>query len=241
MNEILEKAKKLLALRDRAGTRAESEAAARALSKMLDKYRITMAELETQSGAAEPIVADDKSPLIEWIHGTAWRQALIDTLCRHYGVASWRVKRLNGFTRSGRKQYTCAVYLCGRTSDVALVRHLFAWLSTELTRVGSTECAGRGFSFKNSWMFGFVEGIDKQLSEARSEVVKEVGDVALALSTRADESARVMKEQVEGLSTNKHMVRYKPKAYAAGQLRGESHHLGQKLDTGHVRALPEAM
>ena len=64
MNDVLEKAKKLLALRDRAGTRGEAEAAARALAKMLDKHRITMAELQAHDGNVESIVADQETPLI---------------------------------------------------------------------------------------------------------------------------------------------------------------------------------
>lgn len=241
MNDIIEKAKKLLALRDRAGTRGEAEAAARALAKMLDKHRITMAQLQTEAGNVESAVADEKTPLIVWRRAAAWRRTLIDALCDHYGVAHWRAKRLVGFTRNGRKKYSHAIHLCGRPSDVALVRHLFAWLSAELTRIGNAECAGHGFSFKNSWMLGFAEGINKQLNQAREEVVQDMGDAAMVLQTRADEAMRALEDQIRGLSHLSYTVSYRPAAYAAGQRRGVAHHIGDKLDTGNARALPEAV
>lgn len=242
MNDILEKAKKLLALRDRAGTRGEAEAAARALAKMLDKHRITMAQLHTQGdGGAESAIADEKTPLIVWRRAVTWRRSLIETLCKHYGVAHWSAKRLVGFTRDGRKKYSKAVHLCGRPSDVALVRHLFAWLTVELTRIGSAECAGHGTAFKNSWMLGFAEGIDEQLNQAREEVMQDMGDAAMVLQSRADEANRALEEQVQGLCTIGYTMSYRPEAYAAGQRRGAAHHLGEKLDTGNARALPEAV
>lgn len=241
MQDIIEKAKKLLALRDRAGTRAEAEAAARALARILDKHRITMAEIATQKGDDETIVADAKLPLIEWRRAVAWRRSLINALCAHYGVACWRAKRYIGHARDGRRRYVYAMHLCGRPSDVALVRYLFAWLSTELARISEVECAGRGNSFKNSWMLGFAEGINQQLNAAREEIAKEMGDGALALLNRQQEAMMALEQQIKGLTTIKYSMRIHGDAHEAGKKHGKSHHLGDKLDTGNARALPEAV
>ncbi len=241
MQDIIEKAKKLLALRDRAATQGEAEAAARALAKMLDKHRITMAEIATQKGDTETIVADTRTPLIEWRRAVSWRRALVKALCAHYGVASWRAKTFVGFSRGRRRRYKYAMHLCGRPSDVALVRYLFAWLSAELARISDNVCSGRGHSFKNSWMLGFVEGINQQLNAAREEVAKEMGESALALLDRQQEAHVALEQQVEGLTTLRYSMRIDGAAHAAGKKRGKAHHLGDKLDTGNARALPAAV
>lgn len=238
MNDIIDKAKKLLALRDRAGTQGEAEAAARALSKLLDKHRITMAELETKQGRVESIVANEKYPLIAWERAVAWRRALIDTLSKHYGVAHWRARKHVGYTRSLGKRYRTTIHLCGRQSDIDLMRYMFAWLSCEIVRIAEVACAQHGRSFKRSWMFGFVEGLDAQLKASRQEVLKTVGETAMVLLTRLDEAERAMVEQVSGLKTISYTVRYNGPGHEAGQRRGLSHHLGDKLDCGNTRALP---
>lgn len=239
MNEIIQKAKKLIALRDRAGTPDEAKAAARALAGLLEKHRISLTELESGGAPKERIIADTAESIISWLRGTAWRRELLDRLCEHYGVANWFWQKHAGFTRAGNHRWEKAFHLCGRPSDIAMVRYMFAWLSNETVRLGKNECAGRGRSFSNGWMLGFVDGIAKQLNAVREEVNVDE-ETALALRDRFKESEEEMYKQVEGLKLHSRSIKFDPVAHVSGRRRGEQHHLGDTLEAGYSRALPEA-
>ena len=242
MNEVIEKARRLLQLRERAATPGEAQAAARALAKMLDKHRISIAELEMQGNReVEPLLADVDDPLICYNRLAAWKNRLIHVLCKHYGVACWRRGKIRGRAYDGRRKMAYAMHLCGRKSDMDMVRHMLAWLSTEVERLSRQECEGLGTVSHNSWRRGFVDGLDKQLRMARDDVAEHSSDAALVLRKRLDDANDFLDRAIEDLKKGRKVYRrfwHDPEAHAAGKRRGESQHLGDKIDAGHCRALP---
>ena len=119
---------------------------------------------------------------------------------------------------------------------------MFAWLSAEIDRLARIECAGRGLLRANSWRAGFVLGIDGQLNGARDSVVKHHGDAALVLRLRNDDAHDFLRRAVDVIDKKTyHNYMRDAEARAAGKRRGEKQHLGDKLDGGVHRALPEAV
>jgi hypothetical protein len=237
----IEKARKLLQLRDRAATPGEAQAAARALALMLDKHRITVAELEMRDGEhGEPMAADESNPLLTFTRMPRWRSQLIAVLCRHYGVAAWQKSAYIGRSMRGRRKLQHAIHLCGRASDVDMVRHMFSWLSAEAERLAHQECVGHGAVVYNSWRSGFVVGIDTQLCSVREAVTEHHTEAALVLQSRHQQAAEHLASCVKILETTTHYrFLHSEAAHAAGKKRGESQHLGDRLDAGVCRALPE--
>jgi hypothetical protein len=242
VNEIIEKARRLLQLRERAATPGEAQAAARALAKMLDKHRISIAELEMAGEeAAEPMVVDKSEPLVTYNRIAGWRRNLVHVLCAHYGVAVWKRCRSRGWDRRGRMKMAYAMHMCGRQSDMTMVRYMFAWLGTEIERLARQECAGMGAVSHNSWRRGFVIGLDKQLRMARDDASEGRSDAALVLRKRRDDAIDWLRKMIKDLTNGKashSYVYHDAVAHAAGRRRGEAHHLGEKLDSGVCRALP---
>lgn len=244
MNEVIDKARRLLQLRDRAATPGEAQAAARALAKMLDKHRISIAELEMRGDQdAEPMSADKQEPLLRYKRLPLWKKDLVRALCEHYGVACWRNGRVRGYDHHGRRRVSYAMHMCGRKSDMDMVRYMFAWLSAETECLSRQECAGLGSVSHNSWRRGFVAGIKKQLRMARDDVAEQNSDAALVLRRRRDDASDVMRKLIDLAGkprTSYHYLYNDPVAHAAGVRRGEAQHLGDSLDSGLCRALPPA-
>jgi hypothetical protein len=242
MNEVIEKARRLLQLRDRAATPGEAQAAARALAKMLDKHRISIAELEMRGDQdAEPMAVDEREPLLKYTRLPLWKKDLIHALCKHYGVACWRNGKVQGYTLRGHRKVSYAMHLCGRKSDMDMVRYMLAWLSTETENLSRQECEGLGSVSHNSWRRGFVKGIKKQLQMARDDVASTSSDAALVLRKRRDDASDFLHKMVDLTGKPKksyHRLYHDPDAHAAGVRRGQAQHLGDRLDSGLHRALP---
>lgn len=243
MNEVIEKARRLLQLRERAATPGEAQAAARALAKMLDKHRISVAELEASGmGPGDQMSADDGRPILSYRRIPIWKKRLLETLCRHYGVACWRDAKPVDTDRRGRLIYTYNLKLCGRRSDVDILRYMFAWLSAETERLSRQECHGQGSVSHNSWRRGFVNGIKNQLEMARDAVYDENGQAALVLRKRYSDALEFLRRTInlEKARKSYHYIQKDDAAHDAGKKMGESQHLGDRLDSGVHRALPAA-
>lgn len=230
MDDVIGRARKLLRLRDRAGTAGEAQAAARALGKLLDKHRLTVAEVELRDSASTPVLISE-DPLISFGRLPKWRSALARKLCRHYGVAFWRRKYEDGANRRGHRRYRYAIHLCGRAEDIEMTRFMFTWLSAEAERLSHAECSGWGGVTHNSWRAGFVDGIAKQLRAARETVAEGKAEAALVLFGRYEAAAEHMRKRVTGLQSKTRVRRWTEDATAraAGQERGERQHLGKSL------------
>ena len=134
-----------------------------------------------------------------------------------------------------------SLHLCGRPSDMSMVRYMLAWLSTEIERLSRQECEGMGAVSHNSWRRGFVSGLSKQLRMARDDVASASSDAALVLRKRRDEAYDFLRGAIENLTDAKrsyHRVYHDRQAHAAGERQGLSQHLGDRLDSGVHRALP---
>jgi hypothetical protein len=231
-HDIIGKAKKLMALRDHAGTPGESEAAANALNKLLDKHRLSVAELENASGEKEECIVDQGDPILEWKRLSPHMRDLCAVLCSHYGVAWWQRRRRDGVNTRGAQRWRRAVHMCGRPSDVEIVRYMFAWIAVEMNLLGAKYPGGR--IARSSFKLGFVAGIERQLKLSRQEAVGERGmvlrdrlkDAELAL-------AKLFPEMKTAAMPNPNID---PSAYLHGSEYGKAMHLGGRVGDSKKRA-----
>ena len=234
-SRLVATARKLIALRDRASTDGEATAAARVLSVFIDKHRISISELEEKSGNREECSMDDKDPLLTFRNLLPWRRSLCGTLCDHYGVAWWQRRTWQG--RDGRGAvYQRAIYLCGRASDIALVRHTYAWLDLEATRLASKLSPGGGRSAKKSFLLGFVAGIREQLAKGRVTI----GVAGLVLRDRLKHATEFLDAHMNLKTISYRAHRFDQSAFEKGKRNGRDLHLGKRIEPGGARVLQSA-
>ena len=228
-------ARKLIALRDRATTEGEATAAARVLGVFIDKHRISISELEEESGHREECVLDKEAPILTFRNLAPWRRRLCDALCAHYGVAWWQQRVWKG--RDGRGAiYERSIYLCGRPSDIALVRHTFGWLELEATSLASRRSFRSGRSAKKSFLLGFVAGVAEQLAKGRESI----GPAGLVLRDRVKYAKEHLDAHMDLKTIPARAHRFDQSAYEDGRRNGINLHLGKRIEPGGSRVLQAA-
>jgi hypothetical protein len=238
MDHVVETCHRLLALQKRAATPGEAQAAAGALARLIERHRLTMAEVEGAGGAGGPVLMP--SPIYECKRTEPWRRQLIGGLCHHFGVAAWSdVLRVKGCGSLPRVMST-KVYLCGRPSDVECVRSMYAWLGTEAERLALLSVPDgtdrrRARSRRRSWLIGFANGIYTQLHAARDEAHHAPGVSSKAivkLDGRYDEALGAIESAFKDIkNVGARRATVETTAYMAGAEAGLAVHLGPRLGT----------
>jgi hypothetical protein len=178
---------------------------------------------------------DDKDPLITFRNLPPWCRSLCDALCDHYGVAWWQRKTWKGIDGRGAV-YQRAIYLCGRASDIALVRHTYAWLELESTRLASKLVPGGGRRAKKSFLLGFVAGIREQLAKGRATI----GAAGLVLRDRLKYAKEFLDAHMDLKTISRRAHRFDRGAYENGRRNGRNLHLGKRIEPGGSRVLQSA-
>lgn len=224
--DTIAKVQKLLAL-SKSSNANEAAAAAAQANRLIDKYRLSQADIETDVLNTDPICQDSEY-LYETGRVTMWRKRFVHELTKHYGVAYY-----NDHTYESGRQVS-RFRMVGRKSDMEIVRYMYTWLSAECERLAAIEAKGCGRIFVASYQEGFVMGVAKQLQLSREEMKKEATSSAIVkIDSRLDESTKSMYSQVKGLVTTKAKSyrRMNNMAFGMGQQRGQSIHLGAALGT----------
>jgi hypothetical protein len=191
----------ILKLRRRANDKASSPnevaAAAKAADKLIHQHRITEAQLQesenSSSVSSEPV--EDPQTLYETNRAIPWKIKLIDVLVAQYGCATFfkmvRIPYSKEYISSKEEEgvkahtgrYNKRYILVGTKSDIEIVRYMFAWLSTEIERMGNDLARGRGYAYSQSYKEGVVIGIEEQfkLSKIEEKAEAETGGYSTAL------------------------------------------------------------
>ena len=233
INKIIEKVKGLLAMSRGSANANEAATAAALANKIIDEYRLQECDLEgSEENVSEP-VEEDSDYIYQSGKVTPWRCLLIKILARHYGCAHW-----NDCDYSARK--ISRYRLVGRRSDIGITRYMFAWLSTECTRLSQLEAKGMGRVFIASYCEGFVNGVAQQLKTSRVDVAAQHSSAALVkIDARLQDSKDAMYKLHNNLRTvkTKSQSQFDSLAFSAGQVRGKSVHLGASMGAGNTRML----
>lgn len=223
MTSIETKLKALLNLAANASTEGEAQAAAAQAAKLAEKYRIDVATLPggTVDDARK---ADD--PLYSMGQRKAWQMQLAGTLSRANNCKILYVEKRGA---NGRAVSTCEIF--GTVSDVAIVRHMFAFLVATLTRLAMRY----GRKERNSFLLGAVVGIREQLDTAKEETRRGVESAALVrIDAAADRAAAEMHRLHPRTSPVGTVGPSNRAGYGAGRAAGAGLHLGKSLAGGRL-------
>jgi hypothetical protein len=216
---ILRKARALRRLASNAGSPEEAQAAARVLAELIDRHRISQAELEEQGAATESF---ERAVLFEAGRARAWRIDLAAVLCRHFSV--YLVGR-----RQTVRRPTTIYEMCGTDDDIASVRYMHAWLASECQRLSTRQ--RRGLRTRDSWRLGFVHGVAKQLAASRSE--RATSSALVHLGSRL---ARAKDHFHAALGREPTMRQRRPtvdaEAYLNGMVEGLGHQMTKPIGQG---------
>jgi hypothetical protein len=219
LDSIIAKIKALRALATSSNVHEAAAAAAQA-EALLQKHRLDDAALEAHGRPSE--TAERAAEPLAWHtqHLSWWRVTLGDALVKSHGCADYVSQR------GGRR---CHV-IVGRPSDVATVRYLYAWLSTEIARLCDQHGRGDGRSWRHSFCMGAVSAVRDATNAAKATARQAAASTALVALDRRDQEARAVLNRLEpklrqtrgGASRDKN-------AYERGQAAGRAIHLGSHL------------
>lgn len=232
ISSVITKVQKLLALSNSSNANEAANAAAKA-NKLIDEYRLSESDISIESGESDPMVEDD-SPIYETGRVTPWKNILIHVLTTHYGVANY----IDAYYPEGRK--VSQFKLVGRSSDIQIVRYMFAWLTTECQRLANLQVKGLGRVAVASYCEGFVSGISTQLRTSRQEVQKvATSEAIIKLDARLQESKGFMYNKYPDMKRVKQRSHSQidSSAFSAGHQQGKAIHLGSSLGASKVKLL----
>lgn len=219
ISNIIEKVRKLLALSQSSNAHEAANAAAKA-NALIDEYRLSVDQI-SDVGSEDPIIHDQADPLYQADRVMVWRKLLALKLTRHYGCYIWNKATARG----------CFYVVAGRKSDVDVLRYMFAYISSECTRLSVREAKGKGRIYAESYRTGFVDGVMGQLAESRRQASTDQTAIV-----KLDDRARLAREHVtqsvpltRGKSTTS--ARTDSSAFSSGQSAGRNMHFGASLSS----------
>jgi hypothetical protein len=235
IDKVIDRVRKLLALAGNNTSSAEATVAAAMANKLIEEHRLSTADLEGKEDSfVEPIVEAD-----DYVYQSGrinpWKANLVRVLTRFYGCAYW-----NDCTWEITGRQVSRYRLVGRQSDIQLVNFMYAWLSTECTRLSASEAKGRGRVFVASYCEGFVDGINIQFKASRLQAQATATSAAIVkIDARGEESKTALYNMHTNLRTKKSSSysQRDGQAFAAGQSRGKSVHLGASIGSGGTKLL----
>jgi hypothetical protein len=235
---VIEKVKRLLALAKSSNPHEAANAAAKA-DELMQQHRLSEAEVEAVvqgKGDRNETIEEDADPLCSFFEAQAWRLTLSRGLCQAYGVAFWLDLTKDVLGKPIRK-----LIMVGRRSDVEMVRTLYAWLSTEITRLMLADAKGKTLHWRSSYCEGAAEGVVVSLGAQRASQRPATGHGSKALvllDDRYEESRRRMYELHPNLG-KVHAKNSRPdwSAKASGRQAGGNIHLGASMSAKGSRLL----
>lgn len=230
--QVIDKVKKLRSLTHSSNAHEAANAAA-AANKLIDAYRLSEHDISVENGELDPIIEDD-SYIYETGRIIPWKNVLIHVLTTHYGVAHY----IDACYPEGRK--VSKFKLVGRTSDIHIVRYMFAWLIAECQRLADAQVKGHGRVAVASYCEGFVTGLASQLQASRKEAQQAASSEAIIkLDARLQESRNFMYQKhsnMKHVKTKSHSQR-DVGAFIAGQQQGKNIHLGAAMGGSKTKLL----
>lgn len=224
--ELLDKVRKLRVLAQSENVH-EAAAAAAAAERIIQEHRIAEAELGDES--AEPVEAQILDEFGNAI--PSWRGNLSITLEKAHGCAGYVSRK----KVPGRRVFVTV----GRASDVATVRYLYAWISTEIARLCEAATkAGKigGRTARNSFCLGAVAGVREAMLGAVESARRKASSEALVhLDARAEAAKAALPEGLR--SASRSSFHLDAGAYHDGKRAGASLHAGKAIGGAGGRLL----
>ncbi len=183
---IIDKIRKLQALAER-GVGGEAENAAKMISKLLTKHRISMAELDVED--QDEIQKGDAV----MGGGTSWERKLADVVAKHYDCRyAYHVKHVwtkkSRYTKWHRRfHHKSPDTIVGFAEDVALAEYLYVIAKRQIEqelKVAKRNGRVYGRRGANEWRISMVRGLRDKLTEIRREENQENPGYAIIVADR---------------------------------------------------------
>ena len=229
LQDIIEKVQKLRNLSKSSNINEATTAAALA-DKLISEYRLSEAELNTDTNSSNDILIEADNYLYESGRITTWKSNLATRLAKHYGCALY-----NDWTTHNYRMYS-RYKLVGKKSDIEIVNYMFSWLQSEITRLILKEGKGKGKVFCNSYCLGAVAGISHQLEQNKKDQTKTAEQTnqmtALVALNNRHKQAEDFMNSLHNLKTTKNRTynQINSGAFKQGEKQGKSIHLGKSLE-----------
>jgi hypothetical protein len=216
--DIVARVQKLYALA-RSANEHEAANAIAAAEALIQKHRISRAELESPTDAGER--ACESEPLEQYSRSLAgWRKLLSAVLAHNYGCIS--------VTDSRRRQ----LRIFGRPSDVMLLTLQYGRIVDQVESLTMENARGRGRSYADSYRKGIVVTIRERLREAKAQAQSTATSQAIVrLDAREAEANAALHAAANGRvrSGRKTAVRFGSEGFVDGRRDGQRVHLGDSL------------
>lgn len=171
LDGIIARVQKLRALADptKNDNINEVKAAAALYEKLVQQYRLTEAQLESEGHRAKEAFTDDTVLVLG--RRLLYVEHLLRHLCAHFGGAF--------FVQSGRNRDNkgeCLYFLTARASDWKIISYFLNYLIFEIDRVSRKACKGLGIRESNSFRCGMAEGIGSLFAEQRKKAKEDINN-----------------------------------------------------------------
>lgn len=225
MSAILDKIRKLLTLSAKSSNANEAAAAAAAAQRLMQEHRIAEAELETGEPTETAQLAADPLETFGW-RSILWKEQLCGALMKLHGCKGWKLSRWENGTRVRRLQ------IVGRPSDVASVRYLYAWLTSEIERLAQRDAKGRGAGYVSSFRLGAVRGALAAMHGADRAARANANPAALVRLDAREAEAEAVAATAAGdiRPARKSDAQIDSNAYTRGISAGRTLHTGAELE-----------
>jgi len=211
---IITKVQKLLALA-KSDNAHEAANAARMANDLLDKHRLSMADVESADSDADPMSVWPQV-VYSTLRIVEWKMYMCCTIAGFYGCAAVSsISKQNGRRRT-------SVVIVGRRSDCEIAAYMIDYLTRECERLCKLEAYGRGHSYSQSYCMGFVLGVHEQLRRSR-EALHATSEALVKLDNRHEESQAYLAKICPDLKKAKDSkAQYRADGYEHGKQRGET-------------------
>lgn len=168
-DKILDRIKKLINLSSNNSNVNEAATAFGQAQTLLEKYRLTLADVENLDVLNEEI-QESPTALCEGERVVTWKISLADKICR---LNSCKVFIRYDYSK-GKKNSKYAVV--GRPTDIEIVQYLFVSIVSQIEHLCKIEQKlhnGYGKTWSNNFKHGAAETVAKRLKEAQAVVRQE--------------------------------------------------------------------
>lgn len=184
MDNIIEKVRKLLEIATHPATNVnEAATAATRAQELLFKHKLSLADIELESGEKTEEVSRDAVDQ-EGSRHSEWRNTVMSGLAHGLFCRS-----ILSYGRNADGERVARTILVGKPSDIQTLKYLYGYCCNEINRLCSEQASGRGTRYANSFRLGAAMAIYQAMQAKRKEQehAEGVKETALAIIKRDDE------------------------------------------------------
>lgn len=185
MEDIVAKIQKMLEIATNPSTNVnEAAVAAARAQELMFKHKLSLAEIELESGEAPVEKVGRDFVDSEGSRHFEWRSTLLSGLA--YG---FYCRTILSYFKNAEGERQARTILVGKPSDTQTLKYLFSYCCNEINRLCAEQGAGRGARYANSFRIGAAHAIwnamrDKRKAQEQAEGVQET---ALVIIKRNDQ------------------------------------------------------